>query len=263
MATCGAVVFRKAEWSLRVTHAPTPSLRAERSNSGIFPRKDSGLLRFARNDGASGTGGVHRRQLCRCSYQSPPSSRATFELRVVCITTSPGDVNRSIISLAAAALLVVSHDAALATACQFEQQGEGHVAEVVDARSLRLDDGREVRLSGIEPTGTTRQALTMMLLGRDVRLRGADDTPDRYGRQPALVFVGESQTPVQALLLSQGDAIVSAEISDKDCAAALFAAEAEARRGKKGSWADSSVIKNAESPDDILTGIGRFVVVEG
>jgi hypothetical protein len=65
------------------------------------------------------------------------------------------------------------------------------------------------------------------------------------------------------MLLAQGDAIASAEIADKDCAAALMAAEAEARRQKKGSWADLSAIKNAESPDDILAGIGRFMVVEG
>ncbi len=30
-------------------------------------------------------------------------------------------------------------------------QGEGHVAAVIDARSFRLDDGREIRLAGIEP----------------------------------------------------------------------------------------------------------------
>ena len=46
-------------------------------------------------------------------------------------------------------------------------------------------------------------------------------------------------------------------------AAALFAAEAEARQARRGTWADSAAIKNAESPDDILTGIGRFMVVEG
>ena len=94
-------------------------------------------------------------------------------------------------------------------------------------------------------------------------LRGSDDTPDRYGRQGALVFIGESDTPLQAVLLAQGDAMVSAEITDKDCAAALMTSEAEARRQKKGNWADPSAIKNAESPDDILAGIGRFVVVEG
>ncbi|SFJ33043.1 nuclease homologue [Bradyrhizobium sp. Gha] len=105
--------------------------------------------------------------------------------------------------------------------------------------------------------------MTSLLVGRDVILRGTDDTPDRYGRQGALVFIGESDASVQTMLLTNGDALVSAEIAEKDCAAALMSAEAEARRQKKGSWADPSAIKNAESPDDILAGIGRFMVVEG
>lgn len=127
----------------------------------------------------------------------------------------------------------------------------------------QLRQRHDIRLTGIEPTATTKQALASLLVGRDVTLRSADDTPDRYGRQRGLIFIGESDTPVQALLLAQGDAIVSAEIADRDCAAALMSSEAEARRQKKGNWADPSAIKNAESPDDILAGIGRFVVVEG
>lgn len=161
------------------------------------------------------------------------------------------------------ATLLFAANTALASPCQFESQGEGRVAAIVDAHSVRLVDGREIRLIGIEPTATTKQALTSLLAGRDVTLRGADDTPDRYGRQGALVFIGESDTPVQAMLLAQGDALVSAEVTDKDCAAALMASEATARRQKMGSWADPSAIKNAESPDDILAGIGRFMVVEG
>jgi hypothetical protein len=158
---------------------------------------------------------------------------------------------------------LVAANTALASPCQFEPQGEGRVAAIVDARSVRLDDGREIRLSGIEPTANTRQALASLLAGRDVSLRGTDDTPDRYGRQGALVFIGASEASVQAMLLAQGDALVSAEITDRDCAAALMASEAAARRQKMGNWADPSAIKNAESPDDILAGIGRFVVVEG
>lgn len=161
------------------------------------------------------------------------------------------------------AFLLVAGRATFATPCQFETQGEGRVAATVDARSVRLDDGREVRLSGIEPTSTTKQALNSLLIGRDVTLRSTDDTPDRYGRQGALVFIGESEISVQAMLLAQGDALVSAEIADKDCATSLMSSEAEARRQKKGNWADPSAIKNAESPDDILSGIGRFMVVEG
>lgn len=100
---------------------------------------------------------------------------------------------------------------------------------------MRLDDGREIRLTGIEATSTTKQALTSSLVGRDVTLRSTDDTPDRYGRQGALVFIGESDTSIQAVLLAQGDALVSAEIADKACATALISSEAEARRQKRAA----------------------------
>ena len=189
------------------------------------------------------------------------SSPAAFELWSTYNATSPGLVAQRLHLIVA--FLLIAGGPACAMPCQFESQGEGRVAAITDARSVRLDDGREIRLTGIEATASTKQALTSQLVGRDVRLRGTDDTPDRYGRQGALVFVGESDTSVQATLLAQGDALVSAEITDKDCAAALMASEAEARRQKKGSWADPSAIKNAESPDDILAGIGRFMVVEG
>ena len=190
------------------------------------------------------------------------SSRPTaLELWLERNATFPGNVTR-LLHLTVAFLLVAGH-AALGAPCLFESQGEGRVAAIVDARSVRLDDGREIRLTGIEPTATTKQALASLLTGRDVTLRSADDTPDRYGRQGALVFIGEGDSSVQAMLLAQGDALVSAEITDKACATALMSSEAEARRQKKGNWADPSAIKNAESPDDILAGIGRFMVVEG
>src|SRR4051794_22249848 len=41
-------------------------------------------------------------------------------------------------------------DSANAAGCRFENQGEGHVSAVIDSRTFRLDDGREVRLAGIE-----------------------------------------------------------------------------------------------------------------
>jgi hypothetical protein len=87
--------------------------------------------------------------------------------------------------------------------------------------------------------------------------------PDRYGRQPAFAFLVGAETPVQSELLRRGEALVSTEVTDKDCAAVLAAAEAEARQAKKGTWAEPAAIKNAESPGDILAGIGRFTVVEG
>jgi endonuclease YncB( thermonuclease family) len=162
-------------------------------------------------------------------------------------------------------LLAMATAPANAAGCLFEPQGEGRVAAVIDARTIRLDDGREVRLAGIVPSAPdkTKAALSAILTGRDVTLRGEDDAPDRYGRQPAFVFLPGSETPVQSELLRRGEALVSTEMANKDCAAELATAEAEARQARRGTWGDLAAIKNAESPGDILAGIGRFMVVEG
>jgi endonuclease YncB( thermonuclease family) len=163
--------------------------------------------------------------------------------------------------------LLSSAAPAIADGCTFEPQGEGRVAAVIDARTFRLDDGREVRLTGIEPAAADKTkaaaALSAIIMGREVTLHGEDDTPDRYGRQPAFAFLAGAESPVQSELLRRGEALVSTEVTNKDCAAALAAAEAEARQAKKGTWAEPAAIKNAESPGDILAGIGRFTVVEG
>ena len=132
--------------------------------------------------------------------------------------------------LAALACSTMVATPAVAAACSFAAQGEGRVATVIDARSFRLADGRDIRLAGIEPVAydaaNSRAALSALIAGRDVTLRGEDDTPDRYGRQPAFVFLDGAENSVQAALLGQGEALVSANVTDKDCAAALLAAEA-------------------------------------
>jgi endonuclease YncB( thermonuclease family) len=156
---------------------------------------------------------------------------------------------------------------ARAEGCAFEPQGEGHVAAVIDGRTFQLQDGREVRLAGIEPVTPEKthpsSALAAIIAGHDVTLRGEDDAPDRYGRQPAFVFLDSTDTLVQGELLTQGEALISATVANKDCAASLTAAEAAARQAKRGIWADPTAIKSAESSGDILAGIGRFTVVEG
>jgi endonuclease YncB( thermonuclease family) len=170
-------------------------------------------------------------------------------------------------AFAAIALLVAATDIAAAAGCEFEPQGEGRVTAVTDGRSFRLQDGREIRLAGIAPAAseepTRGKTLATMLIGREVRLRGEDDAPDRYGRQVAFVWLLPSETMVQTELLTRGEALVSTGVGNKECIAALFAAEAKARDAKKGLWADPMAIKNAESPGVILAGIGRFALVEG
>jgi endonuclease YncB( thermonuclease family) len=164
-------------------------------------------------------------------------------------------------------MLLIAFSDALHAACTSEAQGEGRVVDIISATTFRLDDGREIRLAGIEPspenTAHATEALRSLIAGRDVTLAGADDQPDRYGRQRAFVSVRSSSLLVQAELLRLGAAMAYPPKTDPDCARELLAAENTARTAQRGIWGSSAALKNAERPDDILAGIGRFLVVEG
>jgi hypothetical protein len=95
------------------------------------------------------------------------------------------------VSLIVASLLSVPLGIAATLAhagCAFEPQGEGHVVEIVDGKTLRLSDGREIRLAGIEPAASSRAALSTITAGRDVTLRGNDDVPAAMAGRPPLCF---------------------------------------------------------------------------
>lgn len=163
--------------------------------------------------------------------------------------------------------MVFAVDFASAAGCRLAPQGEGRAAAVVDGRSFRLEDDRDVRLSGIEIFPERRQrataALTALIAGREVTLHGDSDAPDRYGRQPAFVFRDAEPVSLQAQLLAAGEAVSAGDAADAECRAELSRAEAQARRDRRGIWAESAAIKNAEDPGDILAGVGRFALVEG
>jgi endonuclease YncB( thermonuclease family) len=207
----------------------------------------------------SGTGGL---KILSCFHRVP--------MRGVFMTEIHGRAAMSICALLLMAGMA-GGEAAHAAGCDFEPQGDGHVAAIIDGRTFRLQDGREIRLAGIETVfaedparrASRRSALAAILTGQDVTLRGPDDAPDRYGRQSAFVFLNGGETSVQNELLSHGAALLSAEVANKDCDAVLTAAEATARQAKQGVWADSTVIKSSENPGDILAAIGRFTLVEG
>src|SRR2546421_12761982 len=71
---------------------------------------------------------------------------------------------------------------AIAAGCAFEPQGEGRVVSVVDARTFRLEDGREVRLAGVLTCASEKAKGTSRLCAcrgpHDVRLCGASGTTD-------------------------------------------------------------------------------------
>jgi endonuclease YncB( thermonuclease family) len=159
--------------------------------------------------------------------------------------------------------------AARETPCMAERIDEGHVGAIIDSRTLRLQDGREVRLAGVEDTVSglaarpaQRAALENLAGGRDIMLRGSQN-PDRYGRIVAFAFIQGQGQPIQARMIEDGHLIVTAAIEDEDCASYLRRGEAKARRAKRGVWAEPTAIKNTEMPGDILAVVGQFVVAEG
>ena len=176
--------------------------------------------------------------------------------------------DRLVTKLSAAILLIAAQAGAAFAACNLAVQSEGRVESIIDPRTFRLDDGREVRLAGIETDigqklAARSRKLVTLIERRDVTLRSADDKPDRYGREVAIVFSVGSETSVQTELLSRGEALVSGTVSDKECSTEWMAAESTAREARRGLWGDPSATKNAEMPGDILARMGQFPVVEG
>lgn len=183
-------------------------------------------------------------------------------------------------SVAAGPVSAASVETAVAKAappCPLVAIGTVAVAAVMDGRTARLADGRELRLAAIEIPPETknaeaaraaRQALAALIEGREVVVQRIGPGADRYGRLVAHAFVsstsGEPPRWVQETLLAQGFARVAAQVGDSTCAAVLLAAEATARDGGLGLWAHSHyLVRHAETPREILAERGRFAVVEG
>lgn len=157
--------------------------------------------------------------------------------------------------------------AAAQAGCDSPLQGEGQVSAILDARTLRLDDGREVRLSGIEIPKSAEIAGTAWLrdhaLKQKITLRGTDDAPDRYGRQHAFALLDGTEITLQSALVGEGHAIVSASPGDKACMAELREAESHAEGSRLGVWSQPAFVQEAGATAGILKYIGCFTLVEG
>jgi len=166
-------------------------------------------------------------------------------------------------------------------ACRFELLGAGKVTRIVDGRSVVLEDGREVLISGIEiplaaapeepsaappipSAAAAKAALESMLLGQLVELRALQDVTDRYGRTVAFLVRHDGDIDVAGELLSRGHARVAAQTGDAACTAALLSRERVARTSKLGLWAEPyyDVIEARNAPQ-LLAARGRFSLVEG
>ena len=167
-----------------------------------------------------------------------------------------------------------------ATICGGDVIARGTASRTIDGRTFALDDGREVRLAGVEAPplplpqesgappggGAAKDALAALLADGDIVLRRADIPSDRYGRVLAYAFVTRDgvERLVQAELIAAGLARVAARVGSRDCVAELLGGEKTARGAKLGLWANSYYdLLNAADPEDVLAERGRFGLVEG
>lgn len=152
--------------------------------------------------------------------------------------------------------------------------GTAVVVEVIDGDTLRLDDGRQVRLVGIQapklPLGrpgfiewpladVARLALADMADGRTVRLAHGGVRHDRHRRVLAHAFVG-ADTWLQGELLGRGLARVYTFPDNRALADEMLAREDAARRRQRGIWADP--FYRVRAADQVAGDVGTFQVVE-
>ena len=147
--------------------------------------------------------------------------------------------------------------------CALTAADSAGVVSVRDARTALLNDGRELRLAGIEVAGQGPDALRALVDGQTLRLHRAPGA-DRYGRLVAYATLPGAVQTVQETLVAQGQALVSARIGDKACAEALFAAERGARAARRGVWADpNSAPLSSENLPGLEAAAGHFSLIEG
>lgn len=131
--------------------------------------------------------------------------------------------------------------------------GEARVTGVIDGDTVVLDDGRQVRLVGIQApklplgrpnfkawplAGEAKTALERLTAGQKVRLLKGEAVEDRHGRVLAHLERSEDGLWIEGEMLRQGLARVYTFFDNRKAAAEMLAIEDEARAARRGLWAN-------------------------
>ncbi len=160
--------------------------------------------------------------------------------------------------------------------CSLEPGGESAVLDVVGAQTLRLADGRFVRLAevlvprpamaqGFDLGAAAHDYLRAVALGRKVEVKFGGARRDRYGIALGHVFVGgEPAVWLQEGLVSSGFALVYPQPDNHACSARLLASEAAARRERRGHWALAAFqVIRADDARTLMNLAQSYQIVEG
>jgi len=194
------------------------------------------------------------------------------------------------LSFCVAALLACATPALAATdapepqataACELKPGPTRSVVRVIDAETVQLDDGRQVRLIGAlaphspdlgndadlwMPDENAVTALRALVLGRTVELGYGGRKQDRYGRQLAHLFLNRDgrRVWVQGELLSNGFARAYGLPGSYACIRELLAHEQVARDAHAGLWTNGAyAIRNAKRSRVLLRERNTYQIVVG
>lgn len=158
---------------------------------------------------------------------------------------------------------------------QLETDGSGRVVEIVDGDTLIFQDGREVRLVGIQapklPLGRrnfvtwpladiSKSALTTLALYKTLTLSYGGRRVDRYDRLLAHLHDPEDVW-IQGELLRRGMARVYSFNDNRALVPEMLSIEVKARNARRGIWRHHFYqVRNADS---VHRDIGSFQLVEG
>jgi len=144
-------------------------------------------------------------------------------------------------------------------------------ADAVDGDTVRLSDGRLLRLAailapkGAEPLADTARAALAEAVGQPLRLEFGPRRIDRHGRLLAQAWLAAADsTPplwLQERLLSAGLARVSSTPDTRARVPELLRLEAQARAAGRGLWSDPAY--RVRTPDDLGPVLDSFQIVEG
>lgn len=158
---------------------------------------------------------------------------------------------------------------------QLADGGSAAAVEIIDGDTLVLDDGREVRLVGIQapklPLGRTgfktwplaedaKQALSELALGKSLSLAYGGRRVDRHRRALAHLF-GADDLWIQGELLRRGLARVYSFADNRALVPQMLMLEAEARGANRGIWANP--FYTVRTAENVERHVGGFEVVEG
>lgn len=150
--------------------------------------------------------------------------------------------------------------------------GPVRVASVIDGDTLALDDGRRIRLVGIQALEidrtdqrltdplafAARDALIDLVAGQEITLAYSENPRDRFGRVLAHVFLADG-TWVQQALLDAGLVHVYSFADNRVAVPQLLGFERAARAARRGLWQTRQAIDHRVAG----AAVGSYAWVEG